>query len=119
VKVHSINRQPQRLAEMVAAGRRGDAVEFYQTDVIGMPEQVVVGMRQAPFRPALEDIAHTLSYDATIVGDLRLPTELIASIPTPTLVISGENSAPLMRNAAGGRGHPAQRPAQHARRPGP
>lgn len=91
---------PARLADLVAAGRRGDAVELYQREAIGMPEQVVTGMRQAPFRPALEAIAHTLAYDARIVGDMTLPAELIASISTPALVIGGENSPPLMRNAA-------------------
>ncbi|MGH3115988.1 MAG: alpha/beta fold hydrolase [Gaiellales bacterium] len=91
---------PEQLGELIAAGRRGDAVELYQTEAVGIPEEVVVGMREAPFRPALEAIAHTLVYDATIIGDLTLPTELIASIAPPTLVIDGENSVPLMRSAA-------------------
>jgi pimeloyl-ACP methyl ester carboxylesterase len=89
----------RQLAELVAAGRRGDAVELYQTAAIGMPEPVVAQLRQAPFRPALEAIAHTLVYDATIIGDLTLPAEL-ASITTPTLVIDGDQSAPVMRAAA-------------------
>ena len=91
---------PQQLAELISAGRRGDAVELYQTKAVGIPEDVVKQMRQAPFRPALEAIAHTLVYDATIVGDLTLPTELIAAIVTPTLVLNGEHSPPLLRNAA-------------------
>ena len=91
---------PQQLAELISAGRRGDAVELYQTKAVGIPEDVVKQMREAPFRPALEAIAHTLVYDATIVGDLTLPTELIAAIATPTLVLNGEHSPPLLRNAA-------------------
>jgi pimeloyl-ACP methyl ester carboxylesterase len=91
---------PEQLAERISAGRRGDAVELYQTKVIGMPEDVVAQMRHAPFRPGLEAIAHTLTYDLTIIGDLTLPTELIASIATPTLVIEGEKSPPMIRNAA-------------------
>ena len=91
---------PERLAALTAADRRGDAVELYQREYVGIPKDVVVQMRQAPFRPALEAIAHTLVYDATIVGDLTLPKELIASIWTPTLVVAGENSAPVMRSAA-------------------
>jgi pimeloyl-ACP methyl ester carboxylesterase len=90
-----------RLAELIAAGRRGDAVELYQTEAVGMPEEVVARMRNAPFRAGLEAIAHTLVYDAAIIGDLTLPTELLASIRTPTLVIDGENSVPVMRAAAG------------------
>jgi pimeloyl-ACP methyl ester carboxylesterase len=91
---------PQRLADLVAAGRRGDAVELYQTEAVRMPAEVVAGLRHAPFRPGLEAIAHTLVYDATIVGDLSMPAALIASVETPTLVICGEESSPFMRAAA-------------------
>jgi pimeloyl-ACP methyl ester carboxylesterase len=89
----------ERLAELVAAGRRGDAVELFQREAVGIPDEIVAQLRHAPFRPQLEAIAHTLAYDATIVGDRSLSTELIASIATPTLVISGERSAPGLRSA--------------------
>ncbi len=91
---------PQRLKELVEAGRRGDAVELYQTAAVGMPDALVAQMRGAPFRPDMEAIAHTLAYDAAIVGDRRLPTELLASIDIPTLVVCGEEGAPFMRAAA-------------------
>jgi pimeloyl-ACP methyl ester carboxylesterase len=91
---------PRRLAELVAADRRGEAVELYQAEVIGMPGEVVARLRQAPFRPGLEAIAHTLAYDAEIIGDLALPADLLAAIKAPALVIDGEQSPPLMRNAA-------------------
>jgi pimeloyl-ACP methyl ester carboxylesterase len=91
---------PQQLSELVEAGRRGDAVELYQTVAVRIPPPVVAQMRGAPFRPGLEAIAHTLVYDATIVGDLSLPTELIASINAPALVLCGTGSGPFMRAAA-------------------
>jgi pimeloyl-ACP methyl ester carboxylesterase len=89
-----------RLASLVATGRRGDAVELYQIEGVGIPADHVASMRDAPFRPALEAIAHTLAYDAQVVGDLTFPTELIGAIQAPTLVIDGENSPPLLRTAA-------------------
>jgi pimeloyl-ACP methyl ester carboxylesterase len=89
-----------QLTELIAAGCRGDAVELYQTKAIGIPEDVVAQMRHAPFRPGLEAIAHTLAYDATICGDMSLPAELTAPVMTPTLVISGEQSPPLLRDGA-------------------
>ena len=89
-----------QLEALLAAGRRGEAVELYQTKVIGIPEDVVAQMRHAPYRPGLEAIAHTLVYDATIMGDFAPPSELFASIATPTLVIDGEASPPFLRNAA-------------------
>ena len=88
------------LERLVGAGRRGDAVELYQRVAVGIPEDVVVRMRQAPFRAGLEAIAHTLSYDARVVGDLTLPTDLFRAITAPTLVIDGEVSPPIMRTAA-------------------
>lgn len=88
------------LVRLIAAGRRDDAVELYQRVAVGMPEDVVVRMRHAPFRRALEAVAHTLSYDARIVGDLALPTDLIRSIAAPTLVVDGEASPPVMHKAA-------------------
>ena len=40
-----------QLAELVSAGRRGDAVELYQTTAVGIPADVAAQMRHAPFRP--------------------------------------------------------------------
>jgi len=87
------------LAELIAAGRRGDAVEYFQRHLVGLPEEVVTQLRQAPFRPALEAMAHTLVYEASILGDRSLPTELAAAIMIPTLVVAG-GASPFMRAAA-------------------
>jgi pimeloyl-ACP methyl ester carboxylesterase len=87
-----------QLTEFIAAGRRGDAVELFQTEAVGIPAAVVAQMRNAPFRPALEKMAHTLVYESAILRSL--PTGLIASIRVPTLVIDGEESPELMQQAA-------------------
>ena len=89
-----------QLAELVSTGRRGDAVELYQTKAVGIPEEVVAQMRHAPFRPGMEALAHTLAYDAAIIGDRSLPAALLATVTIPALVISGEQSPPFLRNAA-------------------
>ena len=91
---------PERLQELIDAGHRGDAVELYQRVVIGIPDEVVERMRQAPFRPGLEAIAHTLVYEARLVGDLSLPTDVVAAVTAPTLVIDGAHSPPIMHSAA-------------------
>jgi pimeloyl-ACP methyl ester carboxylesterase len=57
-------------------------------------------MRQAPFRPGLEAMAHTLVYEAEVIGDRTLPIDLVRSISTPTLVIDGEESPSIMHGAA-------------------
>jgi len=88
------------LAGLVSAGRRGDAVELYQTQAVGIPQEVVAQLRHAPFRPGLEAIAHTLAYDAAIIGDRSMPAGLLATVTVPALVITGEQSPPFLRNAA-------------------
>ena len=90
----------EELAGLVSAGRRGDAVELYQTQAVGIPREVVAQMRHAPFRPALEAIAHTLAYDAAIIGDRSLPAGLLAAVTVPALVITGDQSPPFLRDAA-------------------
>jgi hypothetical protein len=75
--------------ELVSAGRRGDAVEFFMAKVVGMPPEFVAGARTQPWWPAQEALAHTLAYDATIMGDYSLPTERVAAVTAPTLVMDG------------------------------
>ena|SRR5215216_1031341 len=89
-----------QLTELTSSGRRGDAVEFFMTKVIGMPIEAVAPMRQAQMGPALEAVAHTLAYDVTIMGDWSVPTERVASVTVPTLAIDGENSPASLRHAA-------------------
>jgi len=63
-----------------------------------MPATVVALMRNAPLRPTLEQIAHTLAYESTILQSL--PTGLVAFVRVPTLVIDGEESPDGMWHAA-------------------
>lgn len=87
-----------QLTELIAADRRGDAVELFQTEAVGIPAAVVARMRNAPFRPALEKMAHTLVYESTILRSV--PTGLVASVRVSTLVIDGEESPEVIRHAA-------------------
>lgn len=85
--------------ELRSSGHRGDAVELFMTKAMGVPAEVVTQMRQAPMWPGLEAVAHTLAYDATIMGDGSLPTRRAASVTVPTLVINGGASPAWARNA--------------------
>jgi len=86
--------------ELVAAGRRGDAVEYFMAKVVGLPPEFVAQARNAPWWPAQEALAHTLAYDATIMGDYSLPVERSAVVKAPTLVIAGGADFPWMRDTA-------------------
>ena len=85
---------------MIAEGRRGDAVEYFMTKVIGMPPEVAAGARTQPWWAATEALAHTLAYDARIMGDYSIPKDLAASVKVPTMVIAGGADFPWMRQTA-------------------
>ena len=86
--------------ELVGAGRRGEAVEFFMSKVVGLPPEFVAGARSAPFWASQEALAHTLAYDATIMGDYSLPTERATAVTVPTLVLDGGASFGGMGEAA-------------------
>ncbi|HEU0041949.1 MAG TPA: alpha/beta fold hydrolase [Jiangellaceae bacterium] len=90
----------QIYTKLVSAGRRGDAVEYFMAKVVGLPAEFVAEARTAPFWQAQEDLAHTLAYDATIMGDYLLPTDRVAAVTTPTLVLTGGASLPWMHETA-------------------
>lgn len=89
----------ERLTELLATGRRGDAVALFMANV-GVPPQVVAGMRGGPGWPAMEAIAPTLAYDDALLGDGRVPGALASKVTVPTLVLSGGASPDDMRKAA-------------------
>jgi pimeloyl-ACP methyl ester carboxylesterase len=91
--------QVEQYERMIAEGRRGDAVEFFMSKVVGLPDEFVASARTQPFWAGQEAIAHTLAYDARIMGDYSLPGERAASVKVPTLVIAGE-AIPWMRQTA-------------------
>ena len=86
--------------ELVEAGQRGDAVEFFMSKVVGLPDEFVAQARSSPFWPAQEALAHTLAYDATIMADYSVPTERAAGVKVPTIVMAGAASFPWMSDTA-------------------
>ncbi len=86
----------QTYTNLVAEGRRGEAVEFFMAKVIGLPAEFVASARKSPWWAGQEAIAHTLAYDAYIMGDFSLPKNKIAELEMPTLVMVGEASKPFM-----------------------
>jgi pimeloyl-ACP methyl ester carboxylesterase len=88
---------PGQLAALVEQGRRGDAVELFQRVVIGLPAEMIAQARQSPMWPALEEIAQSLVYDATITATLGVPTEEMIAVRTPILVLNGVETWPEVR----------------------
>lgn len=87
-----------RLTELLADGKKGDAVALFLR-ITGLSDEQITGMQQAPFWPAMEASGHTLAYDhAAILGpEAAIPTDAAASVTVPTLVLNGGAGFPFMR----------------------
>jgi pimeloyl-ACP methyl ester carboxylesterase len=98
---HSFEDAKSRLQSLVSAGDRAGAVSFFMTDVYGAPRAFVFAM---PFlmpnawrRNKL--VVHTLPYDLTILDDRSVLNDRSSSIFVPTLVIGGDKSPKVLRDA--------------------
>jgi pimeloyl-ACP methyl ester carboxylesterase len=88
----------EELGRALAAGRRGEALELFMR-LAGSSEESIAGARASPLWPRLEELAHTLAYDAACLGDGRPPTARLAAIAQPALVLTG-GSGDLFEQAA-------------------
>jgi pimeloyl-ACP methyl ester carboxylesterase len=89
------------LSEALSEGRRGDAVALFMS-YVGIPSEQIRGMRNAPIWAGLEAVAPTLAYDhAGIMGqDGSIPTQRVAEVRVPTLVMYGRAGLPFMAETA-------------------
>jgi pimeloyl-ACP methyl ester carboxylesterase len=90
----------RQLNDLLANGRRGDAVTLAMR-TFGTPAEAIEGMRQSPGWSALESMAPTLAYDSAIMGDYAVPSERLASISLPALVLDGGASPDWARSVVG------------------
>jgi hypothetical protein len=97
----------QRVSELIAAGRRGEAVRYYMVDGMGAPAFVPGLLRLMPgVWKRLTAVAHTLPYDAALVEGYRagrpLPPGQWAAVRMPALVMcgTGKETPAFMRHAA-------------------
>lgn len=88
-----------QVGEVLAQGRRGDAVELFMR-LVGASDEGVAATRQSPAWPEFEAVAPTLAYDAAALGDSSVPVDRAAVVSTPTLVMDGGASFPFMHTAA-------------------
>src|SRR5258708_16251438 len=90
----------KQLADVLAHGRRGDALALFMM-LVGIPPDHLDAVRQHPLWPMWEAVAPTLAYDAAIMGeDASVPTEKAARVAGPTTVMDGSASFPFMHVTA-------------------
>ncbi|TDE34868.1 alpha/beta hydrolase [Actinomadura sp. 6K520] len=88
------------LRALVADGRRGEAAEYFLTEMMWLDPEMIANWRQTPLWATNEANAHTLLYDTAICGDFEVPARRLASLRTPALVVNSENTGDWLREAA-------------------
>jgi hypothetical protein len=89
-----------RLDALVSKGRRAAAVELFMTEAAQATAEAVAAMRLLPSWPQAEAVAHTLAYEAAMMGPANaLPAGRLAAITQPALVLTGGNSPAWIINA--------------------
>jgi hypothetical protein len=90
------------LDELVAAGRRGDAVEYFLRSGPLVPTAAIEQARASPTWSEHEAIAHTIAYDLRVMGGTMggspEPLERFAVVVAPTLVLTG-GASPAWQHA--------------------
>jgi pimeloyl-ACP methyl ester carboxylesterase len=90
----------EQLDRMIAEGRRGDAATFFMVDMVRLPADFAAFAKTQPWWPGQEAIAHTLAYDARVMGGYSVPTATAARIAVPTLILTGGASFPFFKPTA-------------------
>jgi pimeloyl-ACP methyl ester carboxylesterase len=91
-----------QLKKLIAENNRSGAVNFFMKDMVGIPLIFTYIMRILPVWSKLKKVAHTLPYDAAVMGDWSLPSGMITAIIIPTLVLVGAKSPLSMQLAVQG-----------------
>jgi pimeloyl-ACP methyl ester carboxylesterase len=83
----------EALTRLIAAGDRGGAVKYFMKDMVGAPAAMVVMMQLMPWIwRKLKAVAHTLPYDAAVMGSFTVPVSRLAAIRVPSLVMNGSKT---------------------------
>ena len=90
----------ERLVRLVQAGDREGATALFQAEMIGLPAEMVEGMRHSDMWGYLTGLAHSLPYDCALFEPgCPVPSERLARIGVPTLAIAGSNTFPWLAAA--------------------
>jgi pimeloyl-ACP methyl ester carboxylesterase len=92
------------LNQLIAEGKREDAVKYFLNVAVGIPEEYLGAMDQQPGWDTMLGIAHTIAYDGAFVLPIMqgkpLPTDRWANLTAPVLVIEGGDSITFFHTGA-------------------
>jgi len=90
------------LQRYVDAGDRDGVVEYFQTQVVGLPAGMVESFKGTPMWQSLCAMAPTLVNDGLVLGgdDHSLPVDLLASVQVPALLVTSSGTAGWLSQTA-------------------
>jgi len=97
----SYGAQKKHLHDLVSAGDRAGAVRYFLSSIYGAPRAFVALMpilMRSSWKKNLT-VAHTLTYDLTLLEDRSVLGERSALVTVPILVVGGENSPLPLKDA--------------------
>jgi pimeloyl-ACP methyl ester carboxylesterase len=86
-----------RIAELLAAGRRAEVVETFFREVARIPDGDLELLRSLPSWPARVAAAHTVVREERLGDHYRFEPARFASLAVPTLLLAGSESPPFLR----------------------
>ncbi len=105
VAIHKADELPEKaikktIENLILEGKKSNAARYFLKNVVQVPGLFLF------FIPLLnpsgwkksEDVAHTLTYDLEVMGNLAFPPGLAANNLSPLLVIGGEKSPERLAN---------------------
>ena len=94
---------PAKIEQLLAAGRRGDAVEQFLTEAEQVPAEFLAQLRRGPVWLDLQAGAAMLPHDIAIMAGAQKGDPAVlrrwAGLAVPTLALDGGNSAAWARTA--------------------
>lgn len=91
------------LDRFTAAGDGAGTLHYFHTQVVGLPAEMLDGMRGTPMWDEFVALGPTVAYDGMALGgaDQSLPVDLLAAIEVPVLAVSSTGTPmPWLADAA-------------------
>ncbi len=86
------------LKKILETGKRGAAVRYFLSDMVKVPSFFVIMTQLMPVWKKLKALAHTLPYDAAVMGDFTIPEKIMTGISLPVLIMGGGKSDARLQN---------------------
>ncbi|MFB7894268.1 alpha/beta fold hydrolase [Microbacterium sp. NPDC056044] len=90
----------ERLQSLVDEGRGDEAIVTFQLEGIGLPQEMVDGIRASDQFAALVPLAQSTVYDTNLVGAASTPSPEMLAVSAPVTVLRGAQTFPMLIAAA-------------------